>query len=733
MLPSRTSTSSAPQAQRRRRDSGGSPPESDIAASYARYSSDLQDESSIDQQQRRCLDAAAKNGHRILQEFEFADKAVSGTKLDRDGLSAMLDAARNGRFATLYFDCLSRLARELVITLPMIKELVHVCGVRIVSVSEGIDSTIAGWEFMALFRSYMHGEYLKTLRDAVLRGQEDAVLNSYSVGDWRFGYGSEPIRGSETTRRGRNAKPRMRYVIDEEQARWVRLIFKWFVNERRSLDWIARELTIRKAPKDHRATTDGWHHDYVKRVLRSRKYIGIWPWGVRKTVRNPLTGQLRQEDRSPEESAKFEREFPHLRLIEDDTFFRAQAMLDENELEYAKKRLPNGRLSGSTAGAARPRHLLQGLIVCGRCGRKFGKTGAGSYMNCPGSRFAGCACKTGLPRELAKRMILEAIGERLLRDEAWQRAVLDETLSAWRDRQQRQPDEQKEVERSLDDVDQRISRLVDAIEAARAGPEVRERLAERRQERVALPERLCRLKREEPGEVTPPTQEWVTEKLQELHRVITEEGSAAANALRSLIGSIVVTEVEQPNRRRKYFRGAFRMAVGGLLGDGGATGPEATTGNQAGVEMTLEFKESPPWAAVADEVKALFDARVKYKEIAKRLACPPSWTAKALAWWHEQRGLTSPDGRKLVGRLARQTLAEAVADEVMQFYRQELPIQEIAEKFGCDRNTVTDAVRHWHETQGLPVPDGRNRRKALNPRWHGSRPNTGEGPERAAS
>jgi site-specific DNA recombinase len=85
-------------------------------------------------------------------------------------------------------------------------------------------------------------------RAAVLRGQEDAVLNDYSVGDWCFGYGSEPIPGTELARRGRNAKPRMQYTINEDHAAWVRQIFQWFVRDLKSLDWIAKELTQRGAP-----------------------------------------------------------------------------------------------------------------------------------------------------------------------------------------------------------------------------------------------------------------------------------------------------------------------------------------------------------------------------------------------------------------------------------------------------------------------------------------------------
>lgn len=124
-----------------------------MAASYARYSSDQQDVSSIDQQQRKCREAAERNGHEIPSRFEFGDEAVSGTKVRRDGLQRMMDAARAGEVDVIYFESLSRLARELVLSLSTLKELVYVQGVRIVRTSEGIDLIQAGWEFMAEVRS----------------------------------------------------------------------------------------------------------------------------------------------------------------------------------------------------------------------------------------------------------------------------------------------------------------------------------------------------------------------------------------------------------------------------------------------------------------------------------------------------------------------------------------------------------------------------------------------------
>ena len=49
-----------------------------LAASYSRYSSNLQSDESIEDQQRECRERADRDGHHLRAEFEFADRETSG-------------------------------------------------------------------------------------------------------------------------------------------------------------------------------------------------------------------------------------------------------------------------------------------------------------------------------------------------------------------------------------------------------------------------------------------------------------------------------------------------------------------------------------------------------------------------------------------------------------------------------------------------------------------------------
>jgi len=716
--------------QGRRRDDGHTQEpavDRDVpCGSYARFSSDLQSQESNADQQRQCRDKAGLNRHRISEELEFSDEAVSGTKRHRAGLDALLEAAEARRIKVLYFHSLSRLSRESVITLPLLKHLVYNCGVRIISVTEGIDSNDTSWEVIAHVMSLVHQQYLKELAVNVFRGQEGAVLAGFSLGDYCFGYASVPIPGSEKGRRGRNAKPRKMYVIDPHTAVWLTRIFHWFVHERRSLRWIARELNRLDAPKDHRSSKKHWRHQYLPRLLSNEKVLGRWPWGRKRNVRNPLDGAIRQEDRSAEEHQKWLRHFPHLQLIDAETFARAQQLLQENAEACAAHRGEKGTLQGSLAGAAarHPCHLLSGLIKCGHCGHTFYVGGAhGKYMFCPGYDCGICGCQTQLRRDRAEKMILAEIGRRIRGDEAWQRLVFEETLKAWNANLAHLPSELTAAENALAEIQQKITRLMDLVENGRGGPEVDERLTQRRSEKRKLTEKVERLRRANQGPPAAPTAAWVDEQLQKLGKSLTQATPAAAHALRNLVGGqITVREIRQEGRQRHYLQGrcvvrCSAVAQGLLAGTDVADQVPAEESAALGDVIVIDFREPPQYQVESERAKELLDRGWLMTRIGQEMHKAKSYVRKLIAFWHTSRGLPVPDGRARRATLAEKhskcPLYQQISDEVMCLYHQHLLLEEIAARLTIDRNTVTAAVRWWHLSRGLPVPDGRARRKDL--------------------
>jgi site-specific DNA recombinase len=697
----------------------------EIAASYSRYSSDMQREESNVDQQRKCRERAEPNRHQILPDLEFSDEAVSGTKLHRAGLDAMLAAAEAGHFKVLYFHSLSRLARESVITMPLLKRIVYNFGIRVISITDGVDSDHDSWELIAAIMSIVHERYVKELAENVFRGQEGAVLDGLCVGDYCFGFTSVAIQGTEQGR-GRNGKPRKQYVINEITAPWVIRIFYWFVVERRTLRWIARELNRLGAPKDHRSRTQPWHHRYITELLVNPKYIGEWPWGKRKNTRDPLTGKVTQKIRPPEECEKWLRHFPELRIIDEETFKLAQQLLKNNKAKNAEKRKEKGRLAGSTGQTARlqPRHLLSMLIRCEECGKIFYVGGAnGKYLFCPGYHMGTCCCKTQLLRKRAEKMILDEIGRRILVNPNWRQVVLDELSKACKFDEAQLPSALAAAEKALANVERRITNLVAQIEDGHGGPEVGNQLAKRRIERREWEEKVKYLRKADQNRRPAPTDTWVNQQLQHLGDILAQNTPAAAIALRDLVGGeIVVAEIRNPDRQRHYLQGRFTIKattlVQAISGQNNDSPPnDAELPDDAGEEIIIDFREPAQCEVDSEKAKELYDQGLLMVQIAQKLDCGASHVTKLIKYWFESRGLPVPDSKNRRSTLQHKHQVpptfKAIADQVLELLNANLLIIEIAERLGVCKDTITKVIKYLRTDRGLSIPDGRARRKTL--------------------
>jgi len=703
--------------RRRSKDKQDTKDVPEIAADYSRFSSNNQRDESIKQQQQKCREHASRFGHTILPAYEFEDRAVSGTKLERVGLNELLEAAKQGKFNVLYLYSLSRLARESVITLPILKKLVYVYGVRCICVTEGIDTDTTGWEVIAAIFALIHEQFIKDLSAAVIRGQEGALLSGYSVGDWCFGYGSEPVPGSEQNRAGRNSKPRKIYVINQEHADWVSQIFTWYVDEDISISQIVRKLNSLKAPKDHRSSSKEWHHDLVVNLLSNTKYIGDWPWGEMQNVRDPETGIISQKPRTEEECEKWERELPHLRIIDDNTFRRAQEKLDANAQKWEKHRRDNGKFTGSSTetNGRRKVKLLHGLMKCAKCGSPFYSDG--KRARCRGGKRGTCEVITSVPVQLLESMILEKIGSIILDDDQWFQCVFSDLLKLNREYENRVPAAIREKERELYQVTQKIERLVDLVEQGSAPEDLKRRLKSRKEEQKEIQYELNQLRLEQRHDLGNPSAEWLRERLKKLFDVLKESSPAANKALSALVGGEIILEEEAiPLKKRNYFRGKFSVYARGVSDIVTGTSSTIESADQ-GQEIVIDFIQPDETDQQREIAKRMYDDKEPVFKIAEVLGVSRSRVTHILDEVFELLGEEKPDGRSRRSTLAvkhkEPPLYQSISEEVMKLFAQKLKLGQIADALEIDRNTVTSSVKFWHEQRGLPVPDGRTRRKSL--------------------
>ena len=202
-------------------------------AIYARYSSDLQRESSIEDQVRKCKEHAARQGWTVLDEYIRADEAISGASLaGRAGLQSLIKGAKQipRPFDCILVDDTSRLARNLPDALRCM-ELLQYHGVAVVAVSQGIDTSQENSRMLAAMHGVVDEQFLIGLRDKVHRGQEGRVLQGMNPGGRCYGYRNVPIE--DPTRQGKYGRMAVLGVqqeVDPTEAAVIRRIFQMYAD-----------------------------------------------------------------------------------------------------------------------------------------------------------------------------------------------------------------------------------------------------------------------------------------------------------------------------------------------------------------------------------------------------------------------------------------------------------------------------------------------------------------------
>lgn len=180
-------------------------------AIYARYSTDLQSDSSIEDQIRVCKEYAEREGWEVVQTYK--DRAQSGASLMRPAIQSLLEDARAGDFELILSEALDRISRDQADIAAIYRDMSFE-GIKIHTLSEGaVDQLHVG------LKGTMNALFLKDLKTKIHRGMRGRVENGKSGGGIGYGYEvvkkfdaqGEPIRGDRS--------------IKDEEAEIIRRIF----------------------------------------------------------------------------------------------------------------------------------------------------------------------------------------------------------------------------------------------------------------------------------------------------------------------------------------------------------------------------------------------------------------------------------------------------------------------------------------------------------------------------
>jgi site-specific DNA recombinase len=312
-------------------------------AIYARFSSDLQRDRSIDDQIAVCRSYADRSGFEVVATFE--DRAASGASIHgRPGLQYLMSQAREDRFDLVVAESMSRLGRDQGDRADIRKRLAF-AGVKLATPSDGIVSSLTDG-----IRAVIDSQYLEDLKVSVRRGMAGVVRDGRHAGGRAYGYRPVPGRPGEL-------------AIQEDEAEVVRRIFASYVAGKTPRT-IAGELNAEGVPPPRgrawNASTINGSAARANGILQNELYAGRLVWNRVQMMKDPDTG--RRVSRTNDRSMWQTNDVPHLAIVDPEV--HAAAVNRKAERAGVRPHLQR-----------RPKHLLSGLLKCGSCGAGMSTNG----------------------------------------------------------------------------------------------------------------------------------------------------------------------------------------------------------------------------------------------------------------------------------------------------------------------------------------------------------------------
>jgi len=342
-------------------------------ALYARLSSEQQAEAkTIESQLAEIRARITADGFEQNSVLEFVDEGYSGSTLVRPALERLRDVAAAGGMDRLYVHCPDRFARNYAYQVLLLDEL-NQQGVEVIFLNRPLGQTPEDQlllQVQGVIAEYERAKFLERSRRGKRHAAQEGRVGILCHAPYGYRYVNKQEGGGEA-----------RFEIVFDEARIVQQVFAWVGQERCTINAVCRRL--HQAGIRTQTGKEHWDHKTIWDMLKNPAYKGEAAFG--KTRWLPVGPRLRAPRGRPEQSRRGYAgndapkaewiTIPVPALVEPALFEAVQEQLEENK---RRARIPE---KGS-------RYLLQGLLVCAKCGYAYcGRTNdaRNAYYRCAGA------------------------------------------------------------------------------------------------------------------------------------------------------------------------------------------------------------------------------------------------------------------------------------------------------------------------------------------------------------
>lgn len=271
----------------------------------------------------------------------YVDDGYSAENTKRPEFQRLLRDLKRGRINMVLVADLSRLSRNIrdfCALLDLFKEL----NVKFLSIKDQFDTTTAVGEMM-LFNMINLAQFERR------QISERVTLNFHARAMRGLRNGGSPTLGFKV-----NPENKSKFEINPEEVGFVNTIFDTFLMEG-TLYRAAKELRrmrIPTKPSDEIGSSNcAWNTQSLGSLLRNHHYVGLREVNKCNKGKDPADLKLHEQYQIVKAA------WPP--IVEQGTFYSAQAMLDRNRSHARERR----------EGMKDRTFVLTGLLTCGQCGR----------------------------------------------------------------------------------------------------------------------------------------------------------------------------------------------------------------------------------------------------------------------------------------------------------------------------------------------------------------------------